>query len=98
MPATRRDFLKQATAGAGGLAAGTFFSAEAAAGPRDKDVIIGMSRALLEVVRQRFAAHDLAGDIKDIEGDIVGNLAGSTAVQAVPLTNADEPDFVFVAE
>jgi anaerobic selenocysteine-containing dehydrogenase len=96
--ASRRDFLKRAAAvGAAGMA-GASLPAVAAAGDKPDEALAGVSRGLLEVVRHRFAAHELAGDMKTIEEEIAGNLDAAAAMMRIPITNADEPDFVFVPE
>ena len=57
-----------------------------------------MQRALTELVRHRFSGEDLTAEMKGIADDIPGNIASAAALTRVPITNADEPDFVFVPE
>lgn len=94
--ATRREFMKR-TAALGAATALGLAAGEATAGD-PKEAFTGMQRGLMEVVRHRFHSEDLTAEMKGIADDIAGNIASGAALARVPVTNADEPDFVFVPE
>lgn len=94
----RRQFLKQSAALGLGVGLGSTLAAPAeAAGPGDP-APVPLSRPLAEFVRLKYASHDIGGQMKTIEEDIQYNLEAARALQRIPLTGADEPDFVFIPE
>lgn len=96
----RRQFLKKTAtlSVAAGLGTGLTSASAAAIGPMDEPLPERLSRALAEVVRQKFSTHELAGQMKAIEEDILYNLRSHQALLRIPLQNSDEPDFMFVPE
>src|SRR5687768_7254028 len=101
--ASRRQFLKAAAVGGAAVVAAQTVGAEplsatAAAGPKPEPLINRMSRTLGELVQQKFATHELGGQMREIEQDIVSNLQSAQALARLPLQNSDEPDFIFVPE
>jgi hypothetical protein len=56
------------------------------------------AEALTEVARIRWGKHLSGEQLGEIAKTIDGRLRGADAMKKVPLTNADEPDVVFLAE
>lgn len=65
---------------------------EAAEAPKQPDDLA------LEIIKQRYPDRRLTGRVLDaIRADIHGDQLRSKALKTVPLTNGDEPAFVFAA-
>src|SRR5450759_1513069 len=56
------------------------------------------AEALTEVARIRWGKYLSGEQLGEIAKTIDGRLRGADAMKKVPLTNADEPDIVFLAE
>jgi hypothetical protein len=56
------------------------------------------AEALTEVARIRWGKHLSGEQLSEISKTIDGRLRGADAMKKFPLTNADEPDVVFLAE
>ena len=54
-----------------------------------------LARTLAEAIRLRYGDRLSAEDLKTITAGIESRLQGLERLSRVPLTNADEPDFVF---
>ena len=72
--------------------------AAGSAAPATDPGVAADARALLEVVKRRWGDRLEAKQLDAVREDIEGNLGASTALRALALTNADEPDVIFHAE
>jgi len=96
---SRRELLKKATMiGAGAVVGATAAPTIASAGQKVDPARGRLTAALADYVRHKFASHELAGEMKEIEEDIAGNLRGAETNFGIPIRNGDEPDFVFVPD
>lgn len=88
---TRRQFVQSLLAGP--LAAGTL----AAGQDPPPDPREASGQALTDLARARFR-YLTEEQIKQVRGSVAADLAGIEQIGRVPLTNADEPDFIFPLE
>lgn len=60
------------------------------------DPLTAQANALAEVARLKFGSYLKEGDLNDIKRVIERNLRYGEALAKVPLSNSDEPDFMFI--
>ena len=60
------------------------------------DPLTAQANALTEVARLKFGSYLKEGDLNDIKRVIERNLRYGEALSKVPLSNSDEPDFMFI--
>lgn len=60
------------------------------------DPLSAQADALAEVARLKFGSYWKDGDLNDIKRVIERNLRYSEALAKVPISNSDEPDFMFI--
>ena len=103
MKRTRRDFAKLA---ATAIAAAPLIASDTAAqtapapappAPPASDAL-RFSEAQTACLRARYGKHLTPDDTRTIEKDLDDTASYMKALQAVALTNADEPDTIFFAE
>jgi hypothetical protein len=60
------------------------------------DPLTAQANALAEVARLKFGSFLKEGDLNDIKRVIERNLRYGEALSKVPVSNSDEPDFMFI--
>lgn len=90
-PTSRRRFIQTA-------ALTTMTAAVPAAAQDQPRPARGQPEVLAEIVRLRFGPHLTEAQLKSIQQRLGRTLATSETLKRTPLTNADEPAFVFVPE
>jgi hypothetical protein len=110
---TRRQFLKWAGVAftAPALAGARLGFAQSAAGPAGAKPpaappassapaaeISPQARALAEVVKARYGKHLTEAQLEEVTKDLDRAVQNGEQLRAAKLRNADEPDFVFVAD
>jgi hypothetical protein len=60
------------------------------------DPLTAQANALAEVAKLKFGTYLKEGDLNDIKRVIERNLRYGEALSKVPLSNSDEPDFMFI--
>jgi hypothetical protein len=60
------------------------------------DPLSAQADALAEVARLKFGSYLKDGDLNDIKRVIERNLRYGEALSKVPISNSDEPDFMFI--
>ena len=95
----RRQFVKAVAASAAAPALGLAPELVVAGDePKRADTSRDVARALAEVVRARHGKRLDAALVQRVRLRIGGSLRSAQALDGVPLSNGDEPDFVFFAE
>src|SRR5262245_4814832 len=92
---TRRQFTK-AVAAAAAVAVAT--AATGSAAQPEPPSVADAAESLTAVVRQRYGKHLNEELLKRVRQRIESQLRTAEALRRTSITNADEPDFVFVAE
>jgi hypothetical protein len=90
---SRRSFLRTVPAAAALCAA---VPEPAAPQTTSVDPIAAQANALAEVVQLRFGSYLKEGDLSDIKRVIERNLRYGEALSKIPISNSDEPDFMFI--
>ncbi len=94
---SRREFAKQVAA----LAVGSTTAVAVASAddpPRPGETPASVSQALAAVVRLRYGKHLTEEQFKRVQQRIEANVRSGNALRRPALQNADEPDFLFLAE